>query len=213
MAAQGHRSHRPVRLPAAQYADPAVLGHDRDLGAPRADPRRPRRAEEGPAGDDRARLLFTSIQAYEYIHAPFAFKGNIYGATFFMATGFHGFHVLVGTIFLIICTARQARRLHAQGALRLRSRGLVLALRRRGVAVPVRLHLRLGRLGRASPRLMTPTPPGQRRRWWRRRCKGLCPHAARGPCSPGSRVRARMPRVRPALRVLRRGDGPAVSSS
>jgi cytochrome c oxidase subunit 3 len=54
-------------------------------------------------------LLFTSIQAYEYIHAPFAFKGNIYGATFFMATGFHGFHVLVGTIFLIICYLRAKR--------------------------------------------------------------------------------------------------------
>ena len=51
-------------------------------------------------------MLFTSIQAYEYIHAPFAFKGNIYGATFFMATGFHGFHVLVGTIFLIVCLLR-----------------------------------------------------------------------------------------------------------
>ena len=47
-------------------------------------------------------LLFTSIQAYEYAHAPFAFKGLNYGASFFMATGFHGFHVIVGTIFLIV---------------------------------------------------------------------------------------------------------------
>ncbi|MBU3078148.1 cytochrome c oxidase subunit 3 [Sphingomonas quercus] len=47
-------------------------------------------------------LLFTSIQAFEYAHAPFAFKGNIFGATFFMATGFHGFHVIVGTLFLIV---------------------------------------------------------------------------------------------------------------
>ena len=54
-------------------------------------------------------LLFTSIQAYEYIHAPFAFKGNIYGATFFMATGFHGFHVIVGTIFLTVCLIRAYR--------------------------------------------------------------------------------------------------------
>jgi cytochrome c oxidase subunit 3 len=54
-------------------------------------------------------MLFTSIQAYEYANAPFAFKGNIYGATFFMATGFHGFHVLVGTIFLIICYLRAKR--------------------------------------------------------------------------------------------------------
>jgi cytochrome c oxidase subunit 3 len=51
-------------------------------------------------------LLFTSIQAYEYIQAPFAFKGNMYGATFFMATGFHGAHVIIGTIFLIVCLAR-----------------------------------------------------------------------------------------------------------
>ncbi len=51
-------------------------------------------------------LLFSAIQAYEYIHAPFGFKGNIYGATFFMATGFHGAHVIIGTIFLSVCLAR-----------------------------------------------------------------------------------------------------------
>ena len=49
---------------------------------------------------------FTCVQAYEYSHAAFSFAGNIYGATFFMATGFHGFHVLVGTIFLIVCLVR-----------------------------------------------------------------------------------------------------------
>jgi cytochrome c oxidase subunit 3 len=51
-------------------------------------------------------VCFTCVQAYEYSHAAFAFSGNVYGATFFMATGFHGFHVLVGTIFLIVCLAR-----------------------------------------------------------------------------------------------------------
>jgi cytochrome c oxidase subunit 3 len=51
-------------------------------------------------------VLFTSIQAYEYAHAAFSFGGNIYGATFFMATGFHGFHVIVGTIFLTVCLIR-----------------------------------------------------------------------------------------------------------
>ena len=55
-------------------------------------------------------LMFTSVQAYEYVHAPFAFGGNIYGATFFMATGFHGFHVIIGTIFLIVCLVRAYRR-------------------------------------------------------------------------------------------------------
>ena len=51
-------------------------------------------------------LLFTIFQAYEYAHAEFAFAGNIYGASFFMATGFHGFHVIIGTIFLIVCLLR-----------------------------------------------------------------------------------------------------------
>jgi cytochrome c oxidase subunit 3 len=70
------------------------------------------------------------VQAYEYAHAPFTFGFNnlalvpftdaghvdlaagagnfqaIYGSTFFMATGFHGFHVIVGTIFLIVCLFR-----------------------------------------------------------------------------------------------------------
>ncbi|MGO6905155.1 cytochrome c oxidase subunit 3, partial [Rhizobium ruizarguesonis] len=54
-------------------------------------------------------VLFSSVQAYEYAHAPFAFKNSIYGATFFMATGFHGFHVLVGTIFLGVCLIRALR--------------------------------------------------------------------------------------------------------
>ncbi len=51
-------------------------------------------------------LLFTAVQAYEYAVAPFDFAGSIYGATFFMATGFHGFHVIIGTIFLIVCLVR-----------------------------------------------------------------------------------------------------------
>jgi len=50
--------------------------------------------------------VFTVFQAYEYGHAAFSFSGNIYGANFFMATGFHGFHVIVGTIFLAICLLR-----------------------------------------------------------------------------------------------------------
>ncbi|MFN8828492.1 MAG: cytochrome c oxidase subunit 3 [Labrys sp. (in: a-proteobacteria)] len=51
-------------------------------------------------------LLFTICQVFEYSHATFDFSGHIYGATFFMATGFHGFHVIVGTIFLAICLWR-----------------------------------------------------------------------------------------------------------
>lgn len=50
--------------------------------------------------------LFTCLQAYEYGHAAFSYSGHIYGATFFMATGFHGAHVLIGTIFLTVCLLR-----------------------------------------------------------------------------------------------------------
>ena len=54
-------------------------------------------------------ILFSFVQGYEYVHAPFAFKDSIYGATFFMATGFHGFHVIIGTIFLAVCLLRSIR--------------------------------------------------------------------------------------------------------
>ena len=51
-------------------------------------------------------ILFTTCQAYEYGHAGFNFAGHIYGSTFFMATGFHGAHVIIGTIFLFVCLMR-----------------------------------------------------------------------------------------------------------
>ena len=51
-------------------------------------------------------LTFTCVQAWEYAHAAFHYSGNIYGATFFMATGFHGAHVIIGTIFLTVCLFR-----------------------------------------------------------------------------------------------------------
>jgi cytochrome c oxidase subunit 3 len=51
-------------------------------------------------------ILFTSCQAYEYAHAGFKYAGFIYGATFFMATGFHGAHVIIGTLFLTVCLFR-----------------------------------------------------------------------------------------------------------
>lgn len=51
-------------------------------------------------------LIFTSIQAYEYAHAAFGFKEGIYASTFYMATGFHGAHVIIGTLFLIVCWFR-----------------------------------------------------------------------------------------------------------
>ena len=51
-------------------------------------------------------VLFTALQAYEYGHAAFGFTDGIYSSTFYMATGFHGFHVIVGTCFLAVCLYR-----------------------------------------------------------------------------------------------------------
>jgi cytochrome c oxidase subunit 3 len=51
-------------------------------------------------------VLFSSFQIYEYGHAHFGFKDGIYPSTFYMATGFHGFHVIIGTIFLTVCWFR-----------------------------------------------------------------------------------------------------------
>jgi cytochrome c oxidase subunit 3 len=51
-------------------------------------------------------FFFLSFQVYEYTHVTFGFTEGIYSSTFFMATGFHGFHVLVGTLFLFVCYFR-----------------------------------------------------------------------------------------------------------
>ncbi len=51
-------------------------------------------------------ILFSFVQAYEYSVAPFPFGVTNYGSAFYMATGFHGFHVLIGTIFLMVCLGR-----------------------------------------------------------------------------------------------------------
>nr|YP_010430477.1 cytochrome c oxidase subunit III [Nigidius sinicus]USR68901.1 cytochrome c oxidase subunit III [Nigidius sinicus] len=51
-------------------------------------------------------IYFTLLQAYEYLEAPFAISDAVYGSSFFMATGFHGIHVIIGTTFLLICLMR-----------------------------------------------------------------------------------------------------------
>ncbi|MBR0673170.1 cytochrome c oxidase subunit 3 [Neoroseomonas soli] len=55
-------------------------------------------------------VTFTSLQAWEYSMSPFPFAGGgIYSSVFFLATGFHGFHVIVGTCFLFVCLIRATR--------------------------------------------------------------------------------------------------------
>jgi len=50
--------------------------------------------------------VFTALQAFEYVSANFTISDGMFGSTFFMAMGFHGFHVLIGTIFLTVCLFR-----------------------------------------------------------------------------------------------------------
>nr|WBV74576.1 cytochrome coxidase subunit III [Timomenus komarovi] len=51
-------------------------------------------------------LYFTALQAYEYVEASFTIADSVYGSTFFVATGFHGLHVIVGSTFLLVCWVR-----------------------------------------------------------------------------------------------------------
>lgn len=53
--------------------------------------------------------FFTVLQGVEYAEATFSIADGIYGSSFFMATGFHGAHVLIGTTFLIVCLIRLIR--------------------------------------------------------------------------------------------------------
>nr|YP_003668004.1 cytochrome c oxidase subunit III [Uromastyx benti]BAJ08053.1 cytochrome oxidase subunit 3 [Uromastyx benti] len=52
-------------------------------------------------------IYFTALQAMEYKEAPFTIADGAYGSTFFVATGFHGLHVIIGTTFLTVCLLRQ----------------------------------------------------------------------------------------------------------
>lgn len=51
-------------------------------------------------------IYFTILQAYEYLEAPFSIADSVYGSSFFIATGFHGLHVIIGTTFLSVCLIR-----------------------------------------------------------------------------------------------------------
>nr|YP_010014982.1 cytochrome c oxidase subunit III [Halocynthia aurantium]QOI13833.1 cytochrome c oxidase subunit III [Halocynthia aurantium] len=51
-------------------------------------------------------VFFTMLQLMEYLDASFSIADSVYGSVFFMATGFHGFHVLVGSAFLFVCLFR-----------------------------------------------------------------------------------------------------------
>ena len=47
-------------------------------------------------------MFFTILQAIEYVFCSFSIADSVYGSTFFVATGFHGLHVIIGTIFIAV---------------------------------------------------------------------------------------------------------------
>lgn len=54
-------------------------------------------------------IYFSILQAIEYYEAPFTIADSVYGSTFFIRTGFHGLHVIIGTIFIMVSTIRIAK--------------------------------------------------------------------------------------------------------
>lgn len=51
-------------------------------------------------------LIFTGLQGMEYYEAPFTISDSVYGSSFFVTTGAHGGHVLIGSMFLLVCLYR-----------------------------------------------------------------------------------------------------------
>ena len=51
-------------------------------------------------------LCFTLLQIGEYLYAPFNISDSIFGTVFYSLTGLHGLHVIIGTIFIIVCFIR-----------------------------------------------------------------------------------------------------------
>nr|UPL65990.1 cytochrome c oxidase subunit III [Isometopus sp.] len=54
-------------------------------------------------------LYFTMLQGYEYYESMFTISDSVYGSCFFMATGFHGIHVIIGTTFIMVCLYRHMK--------------------------------------------------------------------------------------------------------
>lgn len=54
-------------------------------------------------------VLFTSCQAFEYSRAAFSINDSVYGSCFYMITGLHGFHVIIGTLFILVCFIRHLK--------------------------------------------------------------------------------------------------------
>ena len=134
-------------LPAVNTHPAPHLGRDGDLRALEPDRQQPRQALIGGSAPPSRWASRSSVcQAIEYVHAftelNLTLHTGVYGSTFFMLTGFHGFHVTIGAIMLTVIWFRCLKgHFTPDHHFALRGRGLVLALRRRGLARPLYLRL------------------------------------------------------------------------
>merc|ERR1711890_132316 len=85
------------------------LRNQGNMGSPCLDRRKIRQTYQGLFLTVLLGIYFTMLQGLEYYEARFSFADGIYGSTFFIATGFHGLHVIVGTIFLAVTLHRHRR--------------------------------------------------------------------------------------------------------
>jgi cytochrome c oxidase subunit 3 len=69
----------------------------------------PKEAEKGLLVTILLALIFTACQGFEYVEASFTISDGVYGTTFYVTTGLHGLHVLIGTIFLVVCFFRHRK--------------------------------------------------------------------------------------------------------
>jgi cytochrome c oxidase subunit 3 len=59
-------------------------------------------------------VYFTFLQGVEYTEASFAISDSAYGSRFFLATGFHGLHVLIGSVFILVALIRISYNLYSK---------------------------------------------------------------------------------------------------
>nr|ABE96691.1 cytochrome c oxidase subunit III [Lepidochelys olivacea]CAJ90459.1 cytochrome c oxidase subunit III [Lepidochelys olivacea] len=100
---------KSIRGPPIKYSSTISLKSNNHLSSPQPNKNKPKPTIQALTITILLGLYFTALQAMEYYEAPFTIADGVYGSTFFVATGFHGLHVIIGSTFLIVCLLRQIK--------------------------------------------------------------------------------------------------------